>query len=524
MDMSGTRGQIATRISRRWFIGGLASLGAFEGCRFLPGGFGRAGEPNLRLGVVSDIHVAREGLQENLLWAGNARTFRHTLEWFRDQRVDGVVIAGDLADNGVVEQLEVVAKVWNDVFPNDRAPDGRKVERLFVCGNHDMAGMAYAGALLKDRSEAERNRSLILADPKAAWERAFHEAYAPIWRKTVRGYSFVGAHWLTNGAGTSHHSNPGVRDFYAAHAREFDPDLPFFHIQHPHLKDTCFGPWAWGHDEGAATAALSAFPNAIAFSGHAHYSLTDERTVWQGAFTSVGASSLMYGDLGWDEFPNEGFENSRTSGDCNAWRVNARKMMGYFNGGDSRQGMLWSVYDDCIVVRRRDFLADLDLGPELTLPLPAAEAKPFAFATRAKSFPVPEFADGARLRVERIRASNRGGRIWSLQTPIDEVRKEQDALRVTIPAIAADASSARVYYYEIESSASGRTMRKRITAEGYNRAPGSPKTRQPTVCVFACAELPAPDAPLSVFPVNCYGRRGKPLVSEVPQKLEEVKG
>jgi hypothetical protein len=78
----------------------------------------------------------------------------------------------------------------------------------------------------------------------------------------------------------------------AKDGKKIDPSLPFFYVQHPHLKDTCYGPWAWGHDAGITTKTLSAYPNAIAFSGHSHYSLTDERTIWQGAFTSVGTGSF----------------------------------------------------------------------------------------------------------------------------------------------------------------------------------------------------------------------------------------
>ena len=39
-----------------------------------------------------------------------------------------------------VEELEAVAEAWYRVFPNDRAPDGRTVEKVFVYGNHDWQG------------------------------------------------------------------------------------------------------------------------------------------------------------------------------------------------------------------------------------------------------------------------------------------------------------------------------------------------------------------------------------------------
>lgn len=35
----------------------------------------------------------------------------------------------------------------------------------------------------------------------------------------------------------------------------------------------------------------------------------------------------------------------------------------------SRQGMLWKVYDDRIVIRRREFLLGRELGPDWVMPL-----------------------------------------------------------------------------------------------------------------------------------------------------------
>ena len=126
-------------VSRRWFIGGAASFGAFQGCRFIESPFGRSGVARLKVGVVSDIHVIAEDADRPC--QGDTRTFRHALRWFDAQGVDAVIVAGDMADNGLVPQLQRVADAWNAVFPNGRSTlDGRKVERCFIYGNHDYEG------------------------------------------------------------------------------------------------------------------------------------------------------------------------------------------------------------------------------------------------------------------------------------------------------------------------------------------------------------------------------------------------
>ena len=97
-------------ISRRFFIGGATAFGAFAGNRVVrAAGDALAGTPNITFGVVSDIHITKVGEGEKMEAWGNNLTFKHTLEWFRDQGVDAVLIAGDMADNGMVEQMEAVA-------------------------------------------------------------------------------------------------------------------------------------------------------------------------------------------------------------------------------------------------------------------------------------------------------------------------------------------------------------------------------------------------------------------------------
>ena len=444
----------------------------------------------------------------------NELTFVRTLEWFRDQGVDGVVVAGDMADQGVVDQLHVVAEAWNRVFPGDRAPDGRRVERLFVYGNHDMGGVPYARGLFKGQGDAEIAKKIIYTDPKAAWEGAFHEPLEPIWTKVINGYRFVGAHWWSSQGcrGRDERFNDGVAGWYAAHAKDIDPSLPFFHIQHPHPVNTCYGPWAWGRDNGVSTRALSAFPNAVAFSGHSHYPLTDERSVWQGEFTSVGTSSLRYMAAAFDEFPGTGFENSRTIGPGSREADAAKLLPRMPNVNDCREGMLWSVYDDRIAVRRREFASGLDVGEDWVLPLPAAESKPFAFAERAKKIGAPAFPAGASLRVGRAKAKTRGAAAKKAHKAIASV--ERACMNVVVPAAVAK-DGARAYYFEVRAvpQDGGVGALKRVLAEGFNHGVRHARAAGETVCPFALDELPKGRLRFSATPVNCFGRRGRPIAS-----------
>ena len=481
--------------TRKTFIAGLSAFAA-SGRLFADLGVA----PNLRLGVVSDIHFLLEPKTRKLRKDWDEATFVHALEYFRERNVDAVVVAGDLAESGIVAELQFVMDAWQSVFPQNRGADGRKVERLFIYGNHDIDAPFWAGAGSVKRiaelypDEATRKRQIIAIDRKAAWEKVFREPYETIWTKTVKGYTFFGAHWGGD-AGT-----PGVRDFLVREAAKLDPKKPFFFIQHPHLRGTCYGDWTGGHDDGSATRALERFPNAVAFSGHSHYALTDERSVWQGAFTSIGTGSLRYAGQPNCQFP-EGFENTMSGRMMRADENDSGKMMGLFWGNyNVRHGMVASVYDDCIVFERRDFLSDKPLGDDWVVPIPAKADGDFSYRKRKVAQPAPQFAAGAGVKVVGGAAKNRAG-------------KEFPSITVTFPP--ANAGKGRVYYYEVSAmdAEGSEIVTKRVLSEGWCDPIGGPRYVKDGRCVFAKDELPKGVRSFRVRPVGFFGARGRTIES-----------
>ena len=180
-------------IERRDFITGmLAGAGFSSGCR-ASSIFTGGGRALLKFGVVSDVHVKLAADGRSLAEGYGTETLERTFAYFRDCGVDAVMIAGDIADIGFVSELKAVADTWFKVFPNDRAPDGRKVERLFVFGNHDAYALKKGVDVFKD--PAELRREAIEADPRKAWDFCFHEEWKPYFMKTVKGFDFFCSHW-----------------------------------------------------------------------------------------------------------------------------------------------------------------------------------------------------------------------------------------------------------------------------------------------------------------------------------------
>ena len=480
-------------MTRRWFIGGAASFGALSGCKVVrdPLGIWRGGRPNLKFGVISDIHVIAENVDAG--GQGNTRTLEHAFRWFDAEGVDGVMIAGDMADAGLVSQLQCVADAWYKVFPDDKSKlDGRHVEKLFIYGNHDWEGFQYGYTIFGRKSGELDSDKIRVFGAKKAWERVFDEPYAPVYRKTLKGYDFIGAHWDGDAGAHWQEGMRAIDPWFAANGRTLDPAKPFFYFQHPHPKDTCYGAWAWGHDSGISTRTLMPYRNAVAFSGHSHYSLLDERSIWQGTFTSLGTGSLRYAGLPYDEFSG-GFENAGGGND---------KTMEDVKAANERNGYLVSVFDDRIVYRRRDFLFDCDLGPDWVMPLPAAESMPFQFPTRAARAVAPEFSSGTKPVIKMDKQKRRGG------------KEPEDALVVTFPA-APRSYEVRAWRYDVCLERPDGTLlkKKRVLASDFHL----PLTaaEHEVKLAFLKKDLPADgEVRVSVTPYECFGKAGRTIVSE----------
>ncbi|MBQ9430133.1 MAG: metallophosphoesterase [Kiritimatiellae bacterium] len=463
-------------ISRRWFIGGMAGA-AFCARRMFAEPAAAADGAVMRLGVLSDVHLKNPG---------DEGTFLKALEYFRDKGADGVLIAGDIADTGRIHQMKLCADAWYKVFPDGKAPGGRTVEQLFIYGNHCVTAWKWGNAY-KNNEEGAKAEAIGYGENRAkCWEELFHEKWEPIWLKRVKGIPVIGAHWEERGKGID------IETFIKDHAKEIDPALPFFYTQHAHPRNTCFGSWAWGHDDGRSTRALSPFPNAIAFSGHSHYTLTDERTVWQGDFTSINTASLKYASLDFSLRENAYQNNS------SGYRGEKRKhLTGQLETGNSRQGMLVSVFKDRVAIERREFIRGESLGDDWVFPLPLAAGKPFSYADRAKRRTAPQFAAGAEVKVES-RNNDKG----------------ETFLDVTFPA-AETRNKCRVFEYEvtatlIEDDVDLVQAQRRVLAPDFH-LPETPNG-MPGRCTFAAGELPLKGHyRFSVRPIECFGLKGKAI-------------
>ena len=467
-------------ISRREFAGGLLAAGGFwalPGCHLSD-----EKTPHLRFGVISDIHIGgRKAAQKRL---------RFALRRLAAQNVDAVLSPGDITHSGLIREMEEFASIWNETFTNGRGPDGREVKLLIATGNHEAAATWVKGApewraanVLSERDNFPR-----------VWERLFHEKWELVWKREVKGYSFIGAQWRT--------LNPPLEAFMAEHGKELDPTKPFFFCQHAHPLGTCHKGFTTVFDDGKAGRALKAFPNAVAFTGHSHATLADERAVWQGTFTSIGAGCLHEGGATFS------YDNISAH-----WHPDSLKhLMGALNdpeawGGDPDGGCfeMVDVFSDHLRVQRRSSVWDLPIGPDWLVPLPATAKGPFDFGTRMASRQAPAFAADATVTVEDCPAGH----------PLEgKKHRGEPCVYVSFPA-AKPVGGCRVFDYVVTAIADGKPV-KTLTIFAPDAVLPEAKAGRRGECLFARKYLPTGhEITFSIIPRECFGKAGRPLTGRL---------
>ena len=466
-------------LRRRGFLKGVASFAALGA----PNLFAKEkGTPSLTLGVLSDTHI---GARESVA------TLEQTLRFFRGRKVDAVMICGDLADWGLLSGFKYIAEAWNRVFPGGKGAEGRPVQKLFCTGNHDYEGWWYGDMTAEMHALGyDEDEALVKLGMKKCWEEVFQEEFAPVRKRTVNGFDFISAEWY------GYDETPGydqTLNWFKAHGGELNSSKPFFFYLHQPPAGTTSGSWETKLAR-QVTDALSSFPNAVAFSGHTHWTLNDERSIWQGAYTAISVPSLSCTGV------MDGYENGADV--RNGKTTRAMPLLPVRFNYEEPQGLVVSVYSDRMVMERYDFKRFVHTAPTWNVPLAptAPEERPFSFKAHSVRTPVPEFPENAKLTLFTSNTETRGGK-WQIA-------------QVAVFPAAKAVPKARAFDYELRAvpTDGSKPMVKRFLSPAFHKL----KEDEPD-CMkfwFNVLELPQDkEYRIEVYPRNCFGACGRPLVS-----------
>ena len=485
-------------LSRLDFLkGSFASLGfgAFgAGCAFAaPSGWRPAGDPLLVLGVMSDTHLrTRRSRKPTARWWPD--TFlRAALEHFRAVNVDAVVHCGDMANYGEVEAMQMHADIWNAVFPGGKAADGHEVEKLFITGNHDVLGSGMNEWVRNLYSDPDVRRREVLAEDMAGnWERIWGEPYHETWHKEVKGYHFFGAQW-----GVDHGRLAKLAKGIMGKAPSESRPKPFFILTHarplpPFRKSLA----AYSRD-------------ALAFFGHNHISATNWNTIYydEGSFPRIQVPPCISPD--WDiKFKGDAY-------------IAKAPLEGKDQTGRCRQGFVVKIYDEMMVIERREFAKGGSLGPDWVMVFGKAP-HPFSKDELKKVIGEPQFRKGAKLEVslDRIDKINKIENTAN-DNPVNPVNPVQEnpaspKLCVRIPLADGNPDS-RVYAYEVVviGEAESQKLFKAVYAAGGNMGIGHEPNGGVTTLEIAKEELPpGKTLTVAVRPLTSLGTAGRPIMMD----------
>lgn len=474
-------------MTRKDFIGGLCAAGTLGAACRVCGVAERFGKADLIIGLLSDIHISL-GPKTNPI--GATWQFRHALEYFRDRRVDGVLVSGDLTHLGLETELKAVADAWFSVFPEGKLPDGSPVANLMLYGDHDAEERFYSERLKDGFAEAgvPLPRSLSQGElRRELWEECFKEPWSPVRHVKVKGYDFILSNFMREG-GRSAPVNLGDR----LAAMKLDPARPFFYSQHRYIGGTYLADEEmWGHDNGVARKVLPRFPNCIALTGHTHYMLTDDRNVWAGEFVCINNGALKDAPCG----------RQRENGVDIPWYKNdymRDTQMPCIDNGQGHGGMVFNLYGNDVVLERRDFGCDMPLGPDLVFSASPQKRKRFLAAERKKGSVAPEFPANAKVSVSRGVGKNRRG-------------ESVEQISVVFPVVKNGGSHSRALDYVVRAMRADGTLlkEKRVYSPGINLPPE--KDVKEVRCVFAVSELAHGNVRFTVAPANCWHVEGSPI-------------
>ncbi len=222
-------------------------------------------KPVLRFAACSDIHLNGEADQEAAVRFTKLFDvcYKYSEQSDSYKGFDAVMVAGDFTGGGDDKEYAVYTEI-----ARNNLREGTQL--LTVLGNHEF--IRYRDTDATVGYEVYKKHVSSEVDT----------------HKIINGFHFIGVSYDDDGK-----NFVKKLDWLRTQLDEAVKDnavKPIFVYQHPHPFATVYGSINWGNTD--LRKVLGEYPQVVDFSGHSHYSPSDPRSVWQGAFTAVGCGSL----------------------------------------------------------------------------------------------------------------------------------------------------------------------------------------------------------------------------------------
>ena len=269
--------------------------------------------PVLRFAVTSDIHITTMAPNNSTKLANMISRLSEYAAENPDgyDKLDAVVITGDIADNGWTEQWLEAKKILDEYMPDE-------VMQIIAMGNHEY---------YEHGEDSVRLFEQIFTDCDSTSD------------TVINGYHFILAADDLNGYSISADQAKRIDSMIAAAAAESNGEKPVFvinHIGNPPI-------------EGSEDPSISSlwditkkYDNVVLFTGHSHAITNDERSVTQEDFTRIHTGSLFEFHL--PKYSGDGDYEYERQSNAQCWLVEV-------DAQNRMQLRCWDVLQDKFVGR-----------------------------------------------------------------------------------------------------------------------------------------------------------------------------
>ena len=240
----------------------------------------------LSLGAISDVHIGN-GYGSEAKFTSALNQLKMRAAEHDANGLDAILIVGDLVNTTNTGQISTLKTLYEQVFNPVNVP------MIYTIGNHDM--------------NPGCNWSINTVTQNAVFRDILGDNYFLTDQDQTSRVNFecrdcvVGDYHIL--CITPNGPNPVVYDAQALtwlNSRlkaitEADPDRYVLLLTHPMIYHTVYGSELGTYwYTSSLTPILEGYPQVVTFGGHLHFPLNDPRSIWQGAFTSLGCGSTSY--------------------------------------------------------------------------------------------------------------------------------------------------------------------------------------------------------------------------------------
>ena len=235
----------------------------------------------LSFGAISDIHI------NGSVGGYNCNKYDKALQLLKKYaggKLDAVTIAGDISASSYDSSIGSAFKQITD------AQLGNDANVFFVTGNHDAQEDQWSTLTQIYSDLAKYTENDLSSSQHDRGNR----------HMVIGGYHYIGVnmmdYWNASEAMFVEQDLAWL-DAELAAARADKPGQPIFVYVHAGVYGTTYGSDLYtGKHWGSKLiySHLEKYPEVVTFSGHVHFPLADERTIYQKDFTSLNCGSVQY--------------------------------------------------------------------------------------------------------------------------------------------------------------------------------------------------------------------------------------